>query len=107
MRYIYPVCFYPEENGQYSIIFNDLSGIAIYGNTLDDAVDMATDLLCAWILKCKEDKKELPQHLKPNDINLEYDNGFINCITVDTDNYIAKRKKSIQSTSITHKLIKK
>lgn len=98
MRYIYPACFYLEENGQYSVIFSDLDNIATYGNDLDDAISMATDLLCTWILECKKDKKELPNPSNPKDIKLEYDNGFVNLIVADIDMYVAKRKKSVKKT---------
>lgn len=98
MKYIYPACFYLEENGQYSVIFNDLDGIATYGNDLNDAVDMATDLLCTWIFEYKKDKKELPQPSNPKCVKLEYDNGFVNLIVADIDAYTAKRKKSVKKT---------
>lgn len=98
MRYIYPACFYLEENGQYSVIFSDLDNIATYGNDLDDAISMATDLLCTWILECKKDKKELPNPSNPKDIKLEYDNGFVNLIVADINMYVAKRKRSVKKT---------
>ena len=43
-KYIYPACFYPEEDGRYSVIFPDFGG-ATYGNDLADAIDMAADYL--------------------------------------------------------------
>lgn len=98
MRYIYPACFYPEENGQYSVIFNDLDDIATYGNDLDDAINMATDLLCTWVLEVKKDKKELPKASNPKDVKLLYEDGFVNLIVADIDTYTAKRKKSVKKT---------
>jgi predicted RNase H-like HicB family nuclease len=98
MKYVYPACFYPEENGQFSVIFPDLGGIATYGNDLEDAISMATDLLCTWILECKKDKEQLPEPSDIREVKFDDDNAFANLIVADIEAYKAKNNKSIKKT---------
>jgi predicted RNase H-like HicB family nuclease len=95
-KYIYPACFYLEENGQYSVIFPDFGG-ATYGNDLQDAMDMAEDYLGGTIVDYLDDKETLPQ---PSDITTikadEYPNGFVSLISVDADAY--RSQKSVKKT---------
>lgn len=98
MKYIYPARFCPEEGGQYSVIFPDLDGIATYGNDLEDAINMATDLLCVWILACKKDKEELPKPSNAKEVELQEENEFVNLIVADIEAYIAKNNKSVKKT---------
>ena len=98
MKYLYPACFYPEENGQFSVIFPDLGGIATYGNTLEDAISMATDLLCTWVLECKKDKERLPAPSNIKDVELDGDGAFANLIVADIEAYTAKNNRSVKKT---------
>jgi predicted RNase H-like HicB family nuclease len=95
-KYIYPACFYLEDNGQYSVIFPDFSG-ATYGNNLQDAMDMAEDYLGGTIVDYLDDKQSLP---KPSDITAvkadEYPNGFVSLVSVDADAY--RSQKSVKKT---------
>ena len=98
VKYVYPACFIPEENGQYSVIFDDLGGIATYGNSLEDALSMAEDLLCTWILECKKDNEALPKPSGVRDLIPDEENAFYNLISADIDAYILKNKKSVKKT---------
>ncbi|MHC6203349.1 type II toxin-antitoxin system HicB family antitoxin [Breznakiellaceae bacterium SP9] len=98
MSYIYPACFYPEENGQYSVIFPDLDGIATYGNDLEDAVLMANDLLCVWILESQRSKAALAPPSSIKDVSLDDKNAFINLIVADLDEYTRKNGRSVKKT---------
>ena len=95
-KYVYPACFYPEENGQYTVIFPDF-GNATYGNTLEDAMDMATDLLGGTIVDYLDDKEELPA---PSDIKEivadEYPDGFTSLVSVDANAY--RSQKAVKKT---------
>ena len=84
-NYVYPACFYPEEKGQYSVLFPDLGGIATYGNDLEDAIRMATDLLCVWVLESKKNKGQLPAASNVKDVKLDDEKGFVNLIVADID----------------------
>ena len=98
MKYVYPAYFIPEENGQYSVIFDDLDGIATYGNSLEDAISMAEDLICTWILECKKDNKALPQPSNIKDLVSDNEKAFHNLISADIDAYILKNSKSVKKT---------
>lgn len=98
MTYIYPACFYPEDNGQYSVVFPDLCGISTYGNNLQDAIAMATDLLCTWVLECKKDNEDLPEPSSIKEIKVDDENGFVNLVVGDIDAYVAKNNKSVKKT---------
>jgi len=98
MRYVYPACFYPEDNGQFSVIFPDLDGIATYGNNLEDAIRMATDLLCTWILECKKDKIELPQPSNIKEVQTDDERMFANLIVADIEAYTTKNNKAVKKT---------
>jgi predicted RNase H-like HicB family nuclease len=95
-KYIYPACFYLEDNGQYSVIFPDFGG-ATYGNNLQDAMDMAEDYLGGTIVDYLDDKEELPQPSDIKDLKAdEYPNGFVSLISVDADAY--RSQKSVKKT---------
>lgn len=98
MKYIYPACFYPEGNGQFSVIFPDLGGIATYGNNLEDAISMATDLLCTWVLECKKDKEQLPEPSNIKEVEIESEGAFANLIVADIEAYTAKNNRSVKKT---------
>ena len=98
MKYVYPACFYPEENGQFSVIFHDLGGIATYGNDLEDAISMATDLLCTWVMECKKDNEQLPEPSNIREIELDGDGTFANLIVADIEAYKAKNNRSVKKT---------
>ncbi len=95
-KYVYPACFYPEENGQYSVIFPDFGG-ATYGNNLADAVDMAVDYLGGTISDLLDEHEPLPVPSNIQDIHAdEYPNGFTSLVSVDADAYRAQ--KSVKKT---------
>jgi len=50
MKLVYPACFYPEENGQFSVNFPDLQGCCTFGDTFAEAIEMAIDAASGWIL---------------------------------------------------------
>ena len=58
MKLIYPAIFYPFEEGcGYTVEVPDLPGCISEGKTLADAILMATDAACGWILDELEDGK--------------------------------------------------
>ena len=100
MKLVYPACFYPCEEGGYTVTFPDLQGCITEGDTLAEAVDMAIDAASGWLLDEVENNKTLP---KPSDIKSivanEYENGFISLISVDLDEYAKKfGNKAVKKT---------
>ncbi|MFA5385007.1 MAG: type II toxin-antitoxin system HicB family antitoxin [Eubacteriales bacterium] len=100
MKLIYPACFYPCEEGGYTVIFPDLPGCITEGDTLTDAIDMAIDAASGWLLDEVENNKPIP---KASDIKQivpdEYANGFVTLIGVDLNEYSKKYgNKAIKKT---------
>nr|WP_302597400.1 type II toxin-antitoxin system HicB family antitoxin [uncultured Cellulosilyticum sp.] len=87
MKLVYPACFYPEDNGQYSVVFPDLNDAATYGNSLEDAIEMAIDLASGWLLTCVEEKEDLPKASSVKDIVLDEEDAFVSLIAVDLTEY--------------------
>lgn len=64
-KLLYPACFYPAEEGGYTVIVPDLQGCVTEGNDLQEAIDMAIDAASGWILDEWENGKTVPP---PSDI---------------------------------------
>jgi len=100
VKLIYPACFYPCEEGGYTVTFPDLPGCVTEGDTLTEAVDMAIDAAAGWLLDEVENKRPIP---KSSDIKSvvadEYEDGFVSLISVDLDEYARKHSnKAVKKT---------
>lgn len=101
MKLVYPACFYPCEEGGYTVIFPDLPGCVTEGDDLIDAMNMAVDAASGWLLYSIEDeKRQIPassdiKNITPN----EYTNGFVSLISLDLNEYGKKHgNKAIKKT---------
>jgi len=100
----YPACFYKEKEGNYSVIFPDLNHLSTCGDTLDEALNMAIDCLAGYIYSAKIDNEPVPapSDIKSIDIDSEYkeyEEAFINIVTVDVDEYAKKHfEKAVKKT---------
>ncbi len=91
MKLVYPACFYPDEDGCYTVVVPDLPGCVTEGKDLAEALYMAVDAASGWVLTSLEDGEEIPKASKQNDIKAdEYENGFVNLIVLDMDSYSEK-----------------
>jgi predicted RNase H-like HicB family nuclease len=90
MKLVYPVCFYLEDDGRYSVDVPDLLGCVTQGDDLANAIEMAMDAACGWILTALEDGEVLPKPSKPENIILEYENGMVNYVMLDINSYAEK-----------------
>jgi antitoxin HicB len=91
LKLVYPACFYPCEEDGYTVIFPDLPGCVTEGDTLAEAVDMAIDAASGWLLVTLEDNELLPAASDIKKVSAdEYENGFVNLISVDLDEYSKK-----------------
>lgn len=102
MKVIYPACFYKDVKGTYSVIFNDLD-IATCGDSLDDAMEMAIDLLAGHLHTAKVEGELIPPPSKLNDIKLDIDDDivekFVNMVYVDVEEYAKKHfNKAVKKT---------
>lgn len=85
-KYIYPAIFKEEENGMYSIIFPDLESCYTQGENLQDAYEMAEDVLCLTLYGLEEEGKDIP--LPSNIKSFDCGKGdFVSLIMADTLEY--------------------
>lgn len=90
MKLVYPVCFYKEEDGRYSVDVPDLPGCVTFGDDFANALEMAVDAASGWILSSLEDGEEIPKASRIDDIKLEYENGIKNYVLLDIESYAEK-----------------
>lgn len=84
-KYVFPAVFTKEESGHYSINFPDLKNCYTQGDNLQDAYDMASDVLCLCLYHMEEKGEPIPAPSNPEDIKVN--NGFVALIGVDTLEY--------------------
>lgn len=91
MKLTYPACFYPceEKKGGYTVEVPDLPGCVSEGDSLADAILMATDAACGWVLDELEDGKPVPASSALNDI-IPDEGGFTTMLVLDMDSYAEK-----------------
>jgi len=91
MKLTYPACFYPCEENKigYTVEVPDLPGCVSEGNTLADALLMATDAASGWVLDELEDGKPAPKASTPDSIIPEQ-GGFVTMLVLDMDTYAEK-----------------
>ncbi|MDR1665400.1 MAG: type II toxin-antitoxin system HicB family antitoxin [Clostridiales bacterium] len=82
MKYVYPACFYREEDGRYSVEMPDFP-LATFGDDLADAMYMAADAAAGWIFSALRDGDEIPRASDISDIKPEEETGFVSLVFVD------------------------
>ncbi len=101
MKYVYVACFYPDEDGGYTVVIPDLEGAVTEGNDLLHAIEMANDCASGWIVGELKEKRDIPKARNIRDIQLddELPNGFKSYVYVDLIEYKKKyNNKSIKKT---------
>ena len=91
MKLTYPACFYPceEKKGGYTVEVPDLPGCVSEGNSLADAIIMATDAASGWVLDELEDGNPVPVSSPVNEITPD-ESGFVSMLVLDMDSYAEK-----------------
>lgn len=87
MNYIYPAVFYSEDNGQFSVIFPDLNGLATYGDNLTDAFAMAQEACGQYLFTSLRDGDPLPEASNISNVEKDDDAAFVNLVCVNLDEY--------------------
>lgn len=85
-RYVYPAVFTLEEDGMYSIIFPDFEACFTQGNSVEDGLNMAQDVLSITLCDMEDDKETVPKPSNPISIKTDSD-SFVSLISVDTVEY--------------------
>ncbi len=83
MKYVYPAIFTPADEGGYNVAFPDFLGAVTYGLSLEDALEMAEDLLNLWLVDAEEHNEEIA---KPNTAQIPAD-ANVHMISADTIAY--------------------
>lgn len=97
-KYVYPAVFTPEENGMYSVYFPDLDGCYTCGDSLQDAIIMAEDVLAFYLYDEEAAGNRIPEPSKASDVHLE-EGEFVNHIACDTIEYAKMHnKKAVKKT---------
>lgn len=60
MKLTYPIILEPDETGGYIATVPDMPGLATYGATLSEAMEMVQDAASGWVLTELEDGKPAP-----------------------------------------------
>jgi predicted RNase H-like HicB family nuclease len=81
MKYVYPACFYPEDDGRFSVVFPDFP-VATYGNNLTEAMYMAQEAAAGRIIGDIEDGETLPNPSSLNNIKPEKPEGFVSLVCI-------------------------
>lgn len=91
MKLTYPACFYPceEKKEGYTVVVPDLPGCVSEGDTLADAILMATDAASGWVLDELEDGNAIPP-ATPLDLIIPESGGFVNLLVLDMESYAEK-----------------
>ena len=97
MKVIYPVLFYEEETGDYSVFVPDLQkalncNASTSGKNLENAMEMSEDLIAGLILDEMEEGRKIPKPSKIENISFE---EFEKELDVTNWNYVSKFKTYI------------
>jgi predicted RNase H-like HicB family nuclease len=88
MKFVYPACFYKEEDGRFSVEVPDFP-LATYGDNLPDAIYMATDAVAGRIFYMLRDGESLPQSSDLKDVKPDDETGFVSLLCIDLDAFQA------------------
>lgn len=84
-KYVYPAVFTPENKG-YSVIFPDLEGCYTCGDSLEDAMYMANDVLAFTLYGYEKSGRSIPAPSNCKDVNTNQDE-FVSLVMCDTLEY--------------------
>ena len=88
-KLLYPACFYPCEDkpGAYTVVVPDLPGCISEGDSLEDAIAMATDAASSWVLDEMEEGRPVPTASDRSTIHPDSPDGFVNILVLDMNAY--------------------
>ena len=98
MELVYAAIFENCEEGGYAVSFPDLPGCFTEGDTLAEALEMAEEAACGWLVGEVDNGKDIPQATSREDLE-DVQDGFINMLLLDLDDYRRKRgDKAVKKT---------
>jgi predicted RNase H-like HicB family nuclease len=97
-KLFFPAVFKVEEEGGYSVFFPDIEGCNTQGETVEEAYDMAFNALGLTLSYLKDNKLNIPEPSKPQDILLDV-NQYVVVIQFDMLEYLKKNEsKAVKKT---------
>ena len=97
-KYVYPAVFTPEEGGLYSVYFPDIEGCYTCGDDLENAMEMAEDVLSFALWGYEREEKDVPSASSLDNIKLE-EGEFVSYVKSNTLYYRKLHdKKSVKKT---------
>jgi predicted RNase H-like HicB family nuclease len=84
VKYVYPACFYKEDDGRYSVEIPDFS-MTTFGDDLAEAMYMASDAIAGRIHLAIGEGDLLPAPSDINDVKSDDPSGFASMVFVDLD----------------------
>ena len=86
MKYIYPAIFTQEEDSGFSVVFEDLESCYTCGDNLEEAMEMAEDVLALTLYEYEVDGKAIPAASAISDFKCEA-GSFVSLVHCDTIEY--------------------
>ena len=85
MKYVYPAIFTEEESGGYSVDFPDIEGCYTQGETLQEAIENAEDVLCLALYDCEENDiiTSPPSEIRSLSLEKNQLSTLISCDTIE------------------------
>lgn len=98
-KYVFPAAFSKDGN-MYSVEFPDIPGCYTCGESLTEAIEMASDALALMLYQYEKEGKEIPL---PSPINefVTDTNVFLSYVTCDTIGYQKKFNNSAVKKTLT------
>jgi len=100
LKHTYPATLQQEEDGRFSVWFEDLARCATYGGTLEKAISMARDAMCGWLDVAEEQGLPIPSPRAMSEVKLS-ENQFVAPITGDLEVYRKENDKRAISRTVT------
>ena len=82
-KYAFPAVFTPDDSTGFSINFPDLDSCYTCGDSLEDGLEMARDVLALVLYGYEKDGREIPKASDRDNIPLS-DGEFVNYVVCDT-----------------------
>ena len=112
MKVMYPVLFYEEKEGEYSVFVPDLNNASTCGDTLEEAMEMAEDLIAGLVLDEMEEGNKIPSATRIEKVQFkklesivdiegwDYKSKFKTYIIVDIGVYAEKWGKELVKKTV-------
>lgn len=88
-KIVYPAIFAPNGDGSYTVSFPDLPGCITFGKDLADAIYMAEDAACCWLLDEFEEEKPMPKPSAPAKLKIKK-GEFMSLMALNMEEFAAK-----------------